>query len=495
MSIRFRLTIWYTAVLAAMLILFGLAMYSLLGRVMYAQLEDDLQSRTDQITNYLRTRADPLRMLITRQVELPPVDVFSSPDIFVQIVDAKGEVVARSANLGTRYMPLDKTSFDANLEGKDVLFTLVAGGARLRIYSAPLQVIDPLQGETVIGSVQVGKSLVGIDYTLQAVRYVLLLGIAVTLIIAAGIGAFMSHKALSPIDKITGAALQITRAEDLSGRLPQTQTQDEVARLTDTFNEMLGRLEALFRSQQQFVADVSHELRTPLTTLRGNLDLLKRGRVDLSDEDMGEMLAAMEGEITRMSRLVSDLLLLAKSDAGVQVERRPVEMDTVLLEAYRQALLMADGVRINLGHEDQAVVLGDQDRLQQLLLNLVDNAIKYTPAGGEVTLSLYKQGGWVQVAVSDTGIGIAPEDEPHIFERFYRANRGRPRQPGGTGLGLSIARWIAEAHGGYLTVESQVGKGSTFTLWLAPHDPASEKADERGHYSPFQRGYLLEEEE
>ncbi|HID63510.1 MAG TPA: hypothetical protein EYP49_12340 [Anaerolineae bacterium] len=167
-----------------------------------------------------------------------------------------------------------------------------------------------------------------------------------------------------------------------------------------------------------------------------------------------------------MSRIVADLLLLAQADAGVELEKKPVELDTLLLEVYRQSQLMADGVEVKLGHEDQAVVMGDADRLKQLLLNLVDNAIKYTPPGGEVRLSLYREQGWVQVAVSDTGMGIPPEDLPHIFERFYRTDKARRR--GGTGLGLSIAKWIAEAHGGHLTVESEVGKGSTFTLWLRP---------------------------
>jgi two-component system OmpR family sensor kinase len=171
--------------------------------------------------------------------------------------------------------------------------------------------------------------------------------------------------------------------------------------------------------------------------------------------------------------------LLAQADAGLQLEKQPVEMDTLLLEVYRQAQAMAavsagavERVTVRLGHEDQALVLGDPDRLRQLLLNLVDNAIKYTPRGGTITLSLYREEGWVRVSVQDTGVGIPPEALPHIFERFFRMPRqGRK----GVGLGLAIARWIAEAHGGRLEVESQVGQGSTFTLWLpeAKAPPAS----------------------
>jgi len=162
---------------------------------------------------------------------------------------------------------------------------------------------------------------------------------------------------------------------------------------------------------------------------------------------------------------VNDLLLLAQVDAGLQLQLQPVELDTLLLVVYRQAQLMAQGVVVRLGAEDQARVLGDSDRLRQLLLNLVDNAVKYTPAGGEVTLTLRRADGWVKIDVYDTGIGIGPEDLPHIFERFYRADRSRGGH-GGSGLGLSIALWIAQAHGGRLEAESEPGKGSTFTLSL-----------------------------
>jgi two-component system, OmpR family, sensor kinase len=235
---------------------------------------------------------------------------------------------------------------------------------------------------------------------------------------------------------------------------------------------MLARLETLFRTQQRFIADVSHELRTPLTTIQGNIDLLQRGTLD-DPQALHEALAAIEGEVARMSRLVADLLLSARVDAGIRLETRPVELDTLLLEVYRQARVMSNGVEVRLGHEDQAVVVGDADRLRQLLLNLVDNALKYTPAGGQVTLSLYRDEEWVQVVVADTGFGIPPEDLhpgpnglPLIFERFYRADPARSRPLGGTGLGLSIAQWIAQAHGGEITVESQVGRGSTFTVRL-----------------------------
>jgi signal transduction histidine kinase len=262
----------------------------------------------------------------------------------------------------------------------------------------------------------------------------------------------------------------------LEQRIPVTVPTDELGQLTETINSMLGRLDELFQAQQRLVADVSHELRTPLTTIQGNVDLLRRGAAD--DPAMhDEALRSIADETARMRRLVDDLLLLAQADSGLELYRQPVEMDTLLLEVYRQAQVMAQGVTVRLGAEDQAMVFGDVDRLRQLLLNLVDNALKYTPVGvGEVTLTLRRAGGWVQIAVEDNGAGISSEELPHIFERFYRTDISRSRRgSGGAGLGLPIAKSIAEAHGGKIDVESEPGKGSIFTVWL-PEMEAGRKA-------------------
>ncbi len=180
-----------------------------------------------------------------------------------------------------------------------------------------------------------------------------------------------------------------------------------------------------------------------------------------------------------MSRMVADLLLLARADAGVPIAQQSVELDTLLLEVYRQAHMTSSGVRVGLGDEDQATIIGDRDRLKQALLNLVDNAIKYTPAGGLVQLSLSKDDEWVRVGVHDTGMGIAKEDIPHLFDRFYRVDKARARDAGGAGLGLAITKSVVDAHNGRLTVESQPGKGSTFTIWLPLHSNGAARADTR----------------
>jgi heavy metal sensor kinase len=430
-----------------------------LYRSLMTEVDRTLMARAQQVANFIQI--DRVSSLFSGRVRLVPrVDPLSSPGVFLQVLDTNGNVLDKSSNLGEDFLPRDPRVITANQRLQSMLYTVDAGGSRLRVLSAPLVV-----GRSVVGIVQVGASLRDIDATLQRLAYLLIGGISLSLALAAFIGAFMARAALNPIDRVTQTALRITRAEDLSRRIEGVEVQDEVGRLASTFNEMLDRIEGLFRTQQRFIADISHELRTPLTTIRGNLDLLRRmGRSQ--DEATMVSLDAIQSEMDRMSRLVADLLLLAQADAGLTLKREPVQLDSLLLEVYRQARVIADGLHVILDHEDQAVVSGDPDRLRQLFLNLVDNAIKYTPEGGRVTLSWRREDGWVRVDVSDTGVGIPAEDLPHIFERFYRVDKARSREKGGTGLGLSIAQWIAHAHGGRIEVESQVGEGTTFTVWL-----------------------------
>ncbi|MBI3361894.1 MAG: sensor histidine kinase, partial [Chloroflexi bacterium] len=260
---------------------------------------------------------------------------------------------------------------------------------------------------------------------------------------------------------------QITRADDLSRRIDLPgPPNDEIVRLSAAFNESLERLERLFNAQRRFVADVSHELRTPLTAILGNVDLLRR--IGADDRDS---LDAIQSEAERMSRLVGDLLLLAQAEAGtLPVAREPVELDTLLLEVYRQMRVLAldGGIEMQIAEEDQARVLGDRDRLKQLLINLLSNALKYTPQGGRVTLGLARVNNWARLTVSDTGPGIPAEDLSRIFERFYRVDKARNRAQGGAGLGLAIAQRIARMHGGRIEVASEgvPGRGSTFSVWL-----------------------------
>ena len=464
MSIRARLTLWYVGLLALVLVIFGASVYTLLSFRSRAEVDRSVTATADQILLAIRTENDPMAVLVSGRVRLPSNDVFSTADTYWQVVRTDGIIVARSANLGEQNLPLDSGTLEKSSQNESVLETVRVGDARLRLYSTPLTIL-----ENYIGTVQVGMSLQSVESTLQRAAGLMAGGTLLAVLLAALVGSLLARAALRPIDQVTQTALLITRAEDLGRRLEAPSHQDEVGRLSATFNEMLGRLDGLFRAQQNLVADVSHELRTPLTTIQGNLDLLRRGALE-DPAAHSEAIRAIESDVNAMSRLVADLLLLAQADAGVKLELRPVELDTLLLDVYRQAQTLSNGVRVKLGAEDQAQVMGDPDRLRQLLLNLVDNALKYTPSNGEVTLSLQREAGWVRVSVADTGIGIPKEDIPNIFERFYRSDKARTRGGrGGTGLGLAIAKWIAEAHGGRIAVESQPGTGSAFIVWLPLH--------------------------
>jgi signal transduction histidine kinase len=269
---------------------------------------------------------------------------------------------------------------------------------------------------------------------------------------------------------LTETAQAITHSRDFAHRIPIPPHRDELRRLAVTFNEMLASLAGAYQAQQRFVADASHELRAPLTAIQANLELLEQVP-DMSPADRQEAVAEASREAHRLTRLVADLLTLARADAGSVVRRQVVDLAPVLHEVLREARHLAREQQVILGPLEPACVEGDPDRLKQLLLILVDNALKYTPPGGQVTLELGRNATQAEVVIRDTGVGIGAADLPHVFERFYRADPARARDPGGSGLGLAIARWIVDQHGGQIGLTSTSGQGTTVTvrLPLAPH--------------------------
>lgn len=479
MTLRFRLTFWYTVLLAVVLVIFALAFHTFVANTLYNQVEDITRSQTEQVVQILQENIDPSR------ARLPTAIVLTSQS-YAQATTAAGVVFDSSPNMMGQPMPLPASVLQRNLTGESLQYDTIFAGEPVRVFSAPVRAPDG----RILATVQIGQQLQPIIETLDLVRLAWLVGGGIALLLAAAGGALISGTALRPLRNFTETANHIVTAQDLQQRLNAPHPHDEVGQLADTFNQMMERLEVLFDTQQQLVADVSHELRTPLATIQGNLDLLRRGAA--SDPSMlRESMDAMNAEVARMSRLVRDLLMLAESDAGAPLQLRPVELDTLLLEVYREAVLIANNrVKVRLGHEDQAVIQGDPDRLKQLLLNLVNNAIAYTPEGGSVTLSLHRRpDGWVRVAVTDTGVGIAPDDLPHIFDRFWRHDKARSRKLGGSGLGLSIAKSIVEAHGGRIAVESEPGKGSTFEVLLPLNRLARPAANDAGFDRVAQPGY------
>ena len=389
------------------------------------------------------------------------IGVFRSASIFMIVADNNGHIVSRSSNLdGYQGMLVPINASFANSEFK----TVDIANQNLRVLTRPLIVNDAeaAGGRRIIGFIQMGQLMDSYQDALNQLGVIMVVTGGAVFVFFLFMGAGTTHMMLRPLAEITSVALQITRADDLSRRIPDRGRNDEIGDLTHALNQTFERLEMLFRSQQRLLADVSHELRTPLTTIRGNLDLMQR--MGEMDEDSIEI---MQDELKRMSRLVGDLLLLARADGGsTPLRKMEMELDTVLFDVYRQIqpLGIEKNIEVNLATIEPIRIEGDIDRLRQLLLILVDNGIKYTQPGGTVRLELYQENGRAIVKVNDTGAGIPEEHLPYIFDRFYRVDKARSRHLGGSGLGLSIAYWIVKSHQGEIKVESEVGVGTTFII-------------------------------
>jgi two-component system OmpR family sensor kinase len=449
-TLRARLTLWYTAVLTAVLIFFGALVYLSLSYTLTEQIDETLNRTADDI---LRASQMPETLAIT----LRALDL--TTNVYVQVWDSDSELVWQSINA-----PNINGSFDSeSLQVEENTFaSQVLSAQHMRVLTVPLV---SLQDGVIVGYLQLASSLETVDLA-KNMLLVVLTGGGLLAIVASGVVGYMTARTvLRPLEQVTETALQITRADDLSRRIPfYGPPKGEDGRLILAFNETLERLEALFETQRRFLADVSHDLRTPLTAIKGNVDLIRRiGEAD------PQSLNAISSEVDRLTRMVSDLLLLAQAETGkLPLANEVVELDTLMLEVYQQTKVLArDRIKVHLGQEDQARVRGDRDRLKQVLLNLVANAVDHTPPGGSVTLSLACVEDRARINITDTGHGIPKEELTHIFERFYRVDRSRKRKAsGGIGLGLSIAFWIVQSHAGSIEVESEVGKGTTFSVWL-----------------------------
>jgi signal transduction histidine kinase len=360
--------------------------------------------------------------------------------------------------------------------------SITVEGIESLILVAPIQIKTPegLPGPQV-GWIVVGESLGSRDTILDVVDQILrLFGVAGVGLAIWG-GWLMAGRVLSPVGKITRTADSIANGDgtmSLSRRLDVPESGDELSRLAFTFNVMLDRIEAAFNTQRRFVSDASHELRTPLTSVRGNVDvLLRQLKSDrpMEKADIVEELGVVRQESSRMSRLIEDMLVLARTDATSQVDLlkpQAVSLDILAREAFRTANQLSRGQDLKLEIDEPVTLYGDGDRLVQIMIILLDNALRHTPPEGKVVLRVGRALDTVEmescarIEVRDSGDGIAAKHIPHLFERFYRAEGARSRASGGTGLGLSIALAIVRGHHGWIDVDSAVGQGTTFTVWL-----------------------------
>lgn len=456
MTLRARLALLYTAIVVGIFLLFGVAVYLSVSISLTNEIEQSLRNSASRVLPlvYVSDQGE-LSVNVTPDIEF-------AADTFIQVWDRENQLRANSANVRNLTQPLDPASLNASKPiSNDVLLRTETDEIYLRVLTVPL-----VLGDRPIGAIQVGTSLAIVDATQKSLVIVLIIGTLISIVIAGLASAISSRQALAPLEDVTETALQITRADDLSRRIPYTgPPNDEIGQLIHAFNQTLGRLENLFNTQRRFLADVGHELRTPLTVIKGNIDLMKRMK-ELDKESV----ESIESEVERMTRLVGDLLLLSQAESGkLPLHLQLIELDTLLIEVLGQMRVIAkDKVTLQLGEMDQVQVCADKDKLRQVFVNLVQNAIHYTPRGGKVVVSLRKSDHQALVSVTDNGPGISPQDLPYIFERFYRGEKARTRSKDGKGfgLGLSIAYWIVKNHDGSIEVDSKPGEGTTFRVYL-----------------------------
>jgi signal transduction histidine kinase len=438
--------------MGGILLIFGATVYFALRLLLYTHIDNQLaETVTNPIALAQLNEAGELGV-----VRLPSID--TTANVVIQIWDRNGELVISSFGITTPQEPFDPDSLSTwDARYRETYY----GNTHLRVLTSPLNV----KGGRPRGVLQAAVSLDLVDTALSVLVYILLFAFIGAVAIAAYGSWLAVGRSLAPLDDITETALQINRADDLARRIPYDgPKEDEIGNLIEAFNQTLERLETLFTSQQRFLADVSHELRTPLTVIKGNVDLMRRMQ-ELDEES----LTSIDQESGRLTRLVGGLLLLAQAESGsISLNMKPVELDTLLLEVFQEMKVLAgEKVKLHLTEIDQIQVNGDRDRLKQVLLNLVGNAIQYTPQSGDIFMSLGKVAEQARLIIRDTGPGIPATDLPHIFERFYRAEKSRTRgKTTGFGLGLSISNWIVEKHGGRIEVDSQESQGTTFCIWL-----------------------------
>jgi heavy metal sensor kinase len=457
-SLSFRLVAWYAGVLLSVFVLLGALTFLFLRHYLEANLLDIQSRRARQIADTLvarasRTDEDALRSQI-ESLYSPEVN-----DRFIRITRADGAAVyASGMPQDSRFDPTQVPPPGGEAAGESRKVRL-ADGATLMIATRGASGADGTRYR-----VEVGTSAASVDNTLAHVLVMLAVGLPIAVVVAVAGGFVLVRRALKPVERITRKAEEITQ-HNLSERLPVVRSGDELERLSVSLNHMINRLEDAIHGSKQFVADASHELRTPLTVMRGELESLAQ------DAQLGretrETLGSVLEEVERLAEIVESLFALSRLDAGeAHAEWLRFDLAELAATTAEQMSLLAEDkqVRVDCESTPGVTVEGDRARLKQVIVNLLDNAIKYTPRGGRVRLSVRRESGYAVLDVTDDGIGIPAEALPHVFKRFYRVDTSRSREQGGAGLGLAIVKSICTAHGAIVEVASAPGRGSTFRV-------------------------------
>src|ERR1700722_2039191 len=453
LPIRLRLTAWYFAVLAVVLSAFGVSAYVAMRHSIRKTVDEELQIRAEGVHQLIertvqRGHPEDLPEGLREHTEL------RAGGALLQVSDEKGKWLYPSTLMSDYGVPRP-----AKLTRRPIDF--LGGEVPLRIWNQKVTV----GSESYL--IQAAFEMDDFYEALNHLALLLFISIPLLLACAAAGGYWISTRALAPVDQITQTARTIS-AQNLSSRLVVPQTGDELQRLSETVNGMLGRLESAFKKITQFTADASHELRTPVAVMRTRAELsLRKAR---SADEYRDVIAEVLTELEKTSALIEQLMFLARADSGAEtLHFTATNVSEVLHEACHQGSALAEAKQIAFQEKisgDSMWIQGDASSLRRLFLILIDNAVKYTPASGQIEVSLQRNDGYLVAEVRDSGIGIAAADLPNVFERFYRADKARTRETGGVGLGLSIGRWIAEVHAGTIEVHSSPGHGSRFQIRL-----------------------------
>lgn len=464
-TVRGRLTFWYVSALALILVVFGIAVYVMLSRALHRRVDSALRSTIDisitSLTHDTQEGQSPPSAAQSTAAEL------SHPQQAMMIFDDSGQLLATHPGEEELNVQLpDRTTIP------DVDVSLYTVGkesnAKGNHRVALRRVTIPPAGTRYI--ILASQPLEPVEEELESLREILYFAAPIVLLVAGFGGWFLARQGLAPVTAMARSARQIG-AGSLDQQLPVVNPRDELGQLATTFNDLLARLNAAFEEQRRFMADASHELRNPLSVMStaAGVTLKKEHR---AEEEYREALQMVAEQSRRLSRIVNDMFMLARADAGqYPLRKRMLYLDDLLEEVARTGALLASARKtsVELTNLSEAVFHGDEDLLRQMLLNLVDNAVKFTPADGTVRLSLERRDGDYLLSVADTGPGIPVEARRHVFERFYRADRARTRaEDGGAGLGLAIARWIARAHDGDIELDESGRAGTKFVIRL-PH--------------------------
>ena len=465
LSLRIKLTLYYLAILTVILLVFGISIYWYLSRSLVMTIDETLEFQITKIERSMDHVADadiPDHPGNTAHEE----QLLQISPHLTQLIDERGMVTDEMLATPQDRIPVEIDALMKLETGRTYFNTMeLESGEPMRV--ATKRVLDHEGNGTYF--IRLGQSLEALDIARKRLLLVLGLAIPAVLLLGSYGGLLLANQALRPVDRITKAAEQIGVAGDLSERVPASARMDEIGRLAATFNHMISRLQAAFERQKQFTSDASHELRTPLAVMRADIEItLRRER---GKEEYQRVLTSNLEEIVRLSRLVEDLLMLARADAGkVELKCEPMDLDDLCRKMTEYILPLADQRDQTLTyHQPQGKVIinADMHRIKQLLLNLLDNAIKYTEQRGSIILGLKTEGDEAVLTVSDSGRGIPPEDLPHIFDRFFRRSaKTSDRSASGFGLGLSIVKWIVDSHAGKIVAQSEPGKGTTFIVRL-----------------------------